>query len=371
MQAPENAPGASRNPLSVALAGCGRAAKHHIRAICRLEKEGALKLLAVADPDRQKAAAFLQKEVHGHYRSLPIFDNVSSMLDNAVPQILAIVTPSGTHKNYALEGLKRGAHILLEKPLAMTLTDTREIAAAVQASGQKLALGHIYRYFPGVAELHEALAEGRFGRILYGSVALRWGHDQAYYDASPWRGTRAADGGVIMNQSVHALDLMRWLLLAEDSAIVKVTGLCDRQTHEMECEDLALGVFAFSNGSYLHYEGSTSTQPKRHQAEFFLACTGADIRASLDGKRLHFSVTTRQGERGRQIWWPALRRMVRDNGLPALTALANPHQAIYRDLLAAIDQDRQPLADVRAGVSSLEMVEALYQACGILPQSDR
>lgn len=321
--------------------------------------------MAVADRNQEQALVNLKANYPESGR-VTFYSDLDELLEQEAVDLVVVSTPSGSHKDLALTALSRGKHLLLEKPLAMTLADAIRIRQEVEKTDVKLALGHIYRYLPVMQDLQAKLAAGDFGKIYYGTVVVRWGHDQAYYDATAWRGTRAADGGIILNQSVHALDLMRWLLLAEDQKIVSCQGQAATQSHQMESEDLALGIFEFANGSYLSYEGSSSTQVDYHEAQFFICTEKADIRAGVKKGKAYISIRQDGKDYGKAYVRKFLRRQLKAEGLSSLASLINPHTAIYTDLLAAIHEDREPLADVSSGVSSLEMVDALYRACGII-----
>lgn len=355
--------GKGKYTLNIALIGCGRVAEKHLKGILFQEKKGRGKLVAVADSRKEAAEKLLRKYKK---ENIPIFQNQDDLLAALSPDIVAITTPSGSHKELALKALNAGVHLLIEKPLAMTLEDALAIRDMAEKTRRKVALGHIYRYLPTVQLLYEAIGSGRYGRVLYSSVDVRWGHGQDYYDLAPWRGTRKADGGVIMNQSVHALDLMRWLIHSETSKIVEVKGFADLQNHQIESEDLGLGLFAFANGSYLNYEGSTSTEDDLHEARLFICCEKADIRAGLLGKKYQLSVRAFGREERNQYVKAYAKELVAKEGLIGLSTITNPHTAIYSDLIAAIQEDKIPLASVHSGVSSLEMVEALYEASGII-----
>lgn len=350
----------------IILAGSGRVARHHVQAISYQEKKGRAQLVAICGPDQAGAQALLQEHYKGDRSRVAYYPDLTAALAQEKADLVAIATPSGTHKDLGLEALAAGCHIFVEKPLAMTYQDGLELAEAAAAAGKKLALGHKYRYLPCLADLAADIQAGKFGQVYYGSVILRWGHDQAYYDRAPWVGTRAADGGVIMNQSVHAFDLLRWLMGLEDQALLDTRGFTSTQSHVMESEDLSLGVFSFAGDHYISYEGTTSSQPDRQQVELFICCAQADIRAGIMGHKPHLSIRSQ----GKELRRPYLRRffsqLIRQEGLKGLQAAKNPHIAIYTDLLKAIAEDREPLASSPAGLSSLEMVEALYRASGII-----
>ena len=392
-------------PLKFALVGLGRAARHHLMALRVQQKKGRAELIAVADANQAAADKALHTHAKAYFRDVPIYASLGEILEHCQPDVVAITTPSGSHKDLAMEALAAGCHLLVEKPIAMSSEDAREICEAAEKAGKRVALGHVYRYFPLVDQVQHDLRNGRFGRIYYGTVQVRWGHDQAYYDSAPWRGTRAADGGVVMNQSVHALDLMRWLLGAGESDAPKVSetckpsetlkpskvsgffdpsyaseasdaskapeitvkAFCDRQSHRMESEDLGLALFRFSNDSYLSYEGTTSSEPAAQEASFYICAEKGEIRARLYRKKISCEMIENGGKRiTRQYIRRWLGRELKKEGLAALTQIGNPHYFIYSDLIEAIREKRDPRASARDGLASVAMVEAIYKDSGIL-----
>lgn len=383
-------------PLKFALVGLGRAARHHLMALRVQQKKGRAELIAVADANQAAADKALHTHAKAYFRDVPIYASLGEILEHCQPDVVAITTPSGSHKALAMEALAAGCHLLVEKPIAMSSEDAREICEAAEKAGKRVALGHVYRYFPLVDQVQHDLKNGRFGRIYYGTVQVRWGHDQAYYDSAPWRGTRAADGGVVMNQSVHALDLMRWLLCVDDndssetseayrtpetlvpSGVSEVSDLskgpetsvkafCDRQSHRMESEDLGLAIFRFGNDSYLSYEGTTSSEPSAQEASFYICAEKGEIRARLYRKKISCEMIENGGKRvTRQYIRRWLGRELKKEGLAALTQIGNPHYFIYSDLIEAIREKHDPRASARDGLASVAMVEAIYKDSGIL-----
>lgn len=387
---------ASEAPLKFALVGLGRAARHHLMALRVQQKKGRAELIAVADANQAAADKALHTHAKAYFRDVPIYASLGEILEHCQPDVVAITTPSGSHKTLAMEALAAGCHLLVEKPIAMSSEDAREICEAAEKAGKRVALGHVYRYFPLVDQVQHDLKNGRFGRIYYGTVQVRWGHDQAYYDSAPWRGTRAADGGVVMNQSVHALDLMRWLLCVDDndssetseayrtpetlvpSGVSEVSdpskgpetsvkAFCDRQSHRMESEDLGLALFRFGNDSYLSYEGTTSSEPSAQEASFYICAEKGEIRARLYRKKISCEMIENGGKRvTRQYIRRWLGRELKKEGLAALTQIGNPHYFIYSDLIEAIRERHDPRASARDGLASVAMVEAIYKDSGIL-----
>lgn len=347
--------------LKMALVGCGRVAGKHLQGMRYLQRKGLADLACLVD--REEASASALKKASGLPDSLPVYPDLAAALAQESLDVVAITTSSASHRDLAILALDRHCHVLLEKPLALDSEQGRDVALALQESERQLALGHIYRYLPAVQDLQKALEEGQFGRILYASVQMRWGHDQTYYDQAPWRGDPEVGGGVILNQAIHALDLGRWLLGAIDSPVKDCQAKANRLTHHIVGEDFVIGTFEFANGSYLTFEGTTCSQPDRHEARIYLACEEADLRLSMLGKKLQFSVWEKGKERRKRFLCPYLRKLLRREGLSGFKTLTNPHIAIYLDLYQAIREGRPPVADIRAGLSSLEMVEAFYRNC--------
>ncbi|HZJ68644.1 MAG TPA: Gfo/Idh/MocA family oxidoreductase, partial [Candidatus Eisenbacteria bacterium] len=228
----------------------------------------------------------------------------------------------------------------------------------------KIAIGHIYRYFPVIGLLVKELEKGRFGRPLYGNVQVRWGHDQAYYDQAAWRGSRELDGGSIMNQSIHAMDLMHWLL--GEPELLRAKGAVTTQIHDIESEDLGFGIFEFSDDRWFVLEGTTNTDPARPEASFFLRCSKGEIRAGILNSKLQFSVRDDQAKEVKNRYiWQEIKERISKEGLSYLLEMGNPHTGIYIDLIESILADKEPLANGSSGLQALEMVLALYEDAGV------
>lgn len=346
--------------LKVALVGCGVVATKHLKAVRSLKQS--FQLCAVVDARPEAAAALLHRFglAGGQTPEVRIYETVSTMLEECSPDLVAVTTPSGSHYTIALAALRAGSHVLVEKPLTLDLKEARHLLEVAEQQNLRVAVGHIYRFFPLVALLREDLQAGRFGRLFYGDVKVRWGHDQAYYDQAAWRGTWHADGGALMNQSIHALDLMTWLL---GQPVERVSGWIDRQAHVMEAEDFGLAMLQLANGVYCQLEGTTNTDPQRQEASFFICGSRGEIRAGLRGGKPYFKVRGHSGQRltGHYLW-RFIKGLMKTAGPVGFLQLKNPHTGLYRDLAEAIIQQRPPLADGRSGLQAVEQVLAIYQS---------
>jgi predicted dehydrogenase len=256
--------------------------------------------------------------------------------------------------------ISAGVNLLLEKPMTLSLSESKMLIDEAKKHDVKIALGHIYRFFPIVDMLSEDITKGVFGKVLYGNVKVFWGHDQAYYDQAPWRGTWAQDGGVLMNQSVHALDLMLYLM---GGSVSEVTSMIARQSHIMEAEDLALGIMKFDDGSYCTVEGTTNTNPNDMQASFFLLCSKGSINAGIRAKKPFFDIRDENGKKMNGKYIKALLvKTHKESGILSLRQLSNPHSGILKDLCISIRDNKNPRADGNSGKNSLELVLAMYKS---------
>ncbi len=349
--------------IRYAIIGCGVVARKHLKgARYHQNKLGSLEIVAAVDtrPGAAekilRAAGFTPREM----ARIALYDDYQKMLAELRPDLVVITTPSGSHAAISLAALAAGAHVLIEKPLTLSLEQADQILELARLNNRKVAVGHIYRFFPLVQAVRADLVSGHFGRVLYGDVKVRWGHGQDYYDQAAWRGTWSQDGGALMNQSVHALDLMTWLL---GQAVESASGQIFRKTHHMEAEDLGFAILTMKNDVQCLVEGTTITDPARPEASFFIRLTAGEIRAGILSGKPHLAVYDAKGKNlaasyTRRIFWQTLRMA----GLSGLKQLANPHSGLLGDLIAAIKDNREPLASGQSGREAVALVLAIYQS---------
>ena len=347
--------------LKVAIIGCGRVSIKHIKAVAKMPEKLSLCALVDTNPDAPahllSGSKLSKKSKASIEASMKTYIDHKEMLKDQNPDIVAITVPSGLHFQIAKDCLEAGANILLEKPMTMSNKTSRELSELAESKGLKIAMGHIYRYFPIVSLLHEDMANGVFGKIGHGSVIVRWGHGNDYYASAAWRGTWKSDGGALMNQTVHALDLMCYLMNDEATS---VTGNIAKRFRDMEAEDTAMGVFTFRNGALCQVEGTTATFPNDHEASFFINAEKASIRISLRKGKPSFSILT---PKGKNMAFKYLRRYIKLHGLSYLISVAkNPHYGIYFDLHKSVTEGTSPIADGRSGYLAVDMVLGFYKS---------
>jgi predicted dehydrogenase len=240
------------NPTGFALVGCGRIAQRYLDLLGGEKVEGAM-LTAVCDVKQDRARAAAEKN------GVPQFADMHEMMRSAANavDVVCVLTESGMHARHVIELARYGKHILVEKPMALTLNDAEDMIRACDEAGVRLFVVKQNRYNLPVIKLREALEQNRFGKIVMGTVRVRWCRTQAYYDQDPWRGTWALDGGVFANQASHHIDMLTWMLGDPVSVFAKTrTALVD-----IEAEDTGVGIITFKSGAIGVVEATTATRP--------------------------------------------------------------------------------------------------------------
>jgi UDP-N-acetyl-2-amino-2-deoxyglucuronate dehydrogenase len=345
--------------LNITLIGCGRASTDHLKAINFFEKRGFVELAAIVDKNEQAIESVLASRSARLKRPIAS-DNIDDVLKKAPIDLTVIATPPATHFPLARKVLEAHSHLIVEKPLTLDMSEAEAMIALAHERKRKLAVGMKYRYIPGVREIKDFIDSGTFGNNLYGAATVRWGHDQAYYDQAPWFGTWERDGGALMNQSIHAVDLMAWLMDAEP---VGATAVLLRQCHDMEAADLAVGTLTLRDNRLLYIEGTTNTNPEVKSASFFLRCERGTVTASIAGGVPKISVIGDDGRKyEKRLLFSAIKNRIKREGLSVIGCLGNPYTFMYADMLDAIDADRMPLAQGEAGRDALAIVLSLFQS---------
>jgi predicted dehydrogenase len=235
--------------FGIGLIGCGRIAPNHARNIVELENA---ELRAVCDIVPEKAQTF-----HSEYGG-EVYTDYRRVLERKDIDIIAIATPSGLHAGIGIEAAEAGKHVIVEKPMALSLFDADRLIDTCHKHGVYLGVCHQNRYNLVVQKLRRALEEGRFGKLTHSVASIRWYRNQAYFAQDDWHGTWAQDGGVLMNQSIHNIDLLIWMMGQPESVFARVAT----RQHRIEVEDLGLGIINFTSGAYGMIEASSSIYPK-------------------------------------------------------------------------------------------------------------
>lgn len=334
--------------MKYAVIGCGAISKQHIAAALNT----GLDIVALCDIVDTGIPALLEMIPQERREHVKIYQDYKEMLPELHPDLVAIATGSGVKTRIALDCIAAGANLIIEKPIALSLADADAIIDAAKAKHVKVCICHQNRLNPAVQAMKQAVDAGRFGRMLHGSARVYWNRDKAYYDAAKWRGTWKSDGGTLMNQCIHNIDILRWLMGGEVSQVFAYT---DRQTHDyMEAEDIGLALVRFQNGAYGVIEGTVNVYPRNLEETLTLLGETGTVRAG--GKSLNVIeqwkfADTDDGE--------AVKTRFGENP-PATVGLG--HTRVYRDVVDAIENDRAPAISAEDGRSAIELILAIYQS---------
>ncbi|MGB9129528.1 MAG: Gfo/Idh/MocA family oxidoreductase [Thiobacillus sp.] len=326
-----------------ALVGCGRIAKRHAELLSGVVS-GA-KLVAVCDLDADKARTF------GERHGVDWYQSMDEMVSRAQPDVISVLTPSGLHREHVLQLAPYGKHIVVEKPMALTLDDADAMIAACDEHGSRLFVVKQNRFNVPVVKLREAMEKKRFGKLVMGTVRVRWCRTQAYYDMDAWRGTWALDGGVLTNQASHHVDLLEWMMGDVESVFAKSTTALVN----IESEDTAIAVLKFRNGALGCIEATTATRPK--DLEGSISILGEKGTVEIGGFAVNQMKT-----------WSFSEQEADDADVMQKYSVNPPnvygfgHQAYYEHVLDCLQSGRQQLVDGLEGRRSIELISAIYES---------
>ena len=334
--------------MRYALIGCGRIATNHMKAAVNNQ----LEISAVCDVVQEHMEVLLAKHELQNDMSILRYTDYKSMIQEVKPDLVSIATESGIHAEIALFCIDHGVHVIIEKPMAMSISDANEIIRHSEEKHVKVSACHQNRFNIAVQEMRHALEAGRFGRLSHGSIHVRWNRNQGYYDQAPWRGTWAQDGGALMNQCIHGIDLLRWTFGGE---IEEVYGQTRQQFHDyLEAEDVGMAVVKFKNGAIATIEGTTTVSPKNLEETLYIF--GEKGTVKIGGTSTN----------NIDVWDFAdeSEADTKNKGLQEETSnvYGNGHTSLFADMIDAIQNDRKPYVDAYAGRDALELVLAIYKS---------
>ena len=330
------------------LIGCGRISVNHIKAAVN----NGFDIVAVCYIIPENMEKVLAKYGLENKKNIKRYTNYKQMLFENTTDLVSIATESGSHAEIALYCINKGIHVIIEKPIALSLDDADQIINISKKKNVKVCVSHQNRFNIAVQEMRKALEAGRFGKLSHGSVHIRWNRNKDYYKQAVWRGTWAQDGGALMNQCIHGIDLLRWTF-GDD--IEEVYGQTRQQIHHyIETEDIGIAVVKFKNGTIATIEGTTNVY--LHNLEETLYIFGENGTVKLGGKSTN----------NIDIWEFANKNIndTKNQKLEETTnnVYGNGHTSLFADMEDAIKNNRKPYVDAIAGRNALELVLAIYKS---------
>ncbi len=332
--------------MKYALIGCGRIAPNHISAAL----SNKLEISALCDLDISKAEAVRKR---CGLDSIPCYSDHLQMLAEVHPELVAVATYSGTHAAIALDCIRDGCNVIIEKPIALSLSDADTIIAEAKKHGVTVSACHQNRFNPAVNITRRALEDGRFGKLYNGAICIRWHRTPEYFAEAAWRGTYELDGGALMNQCIHGIDLLRWMFGDE---IEEVVAYSDNLSHPyIEAEDIGVALVKFKSGAYGTIEGSSNIVPR--DLEETLSLFGSLGSVKLGGRAVNMvdewlfsdglddpdEIKAKFSEAHKSIY-------------------GRGHGLLYTDVIEAINEQRPPYVTAEDGRRALELVLAIYKS---------
>ena len=326
---------------TIALVGCGRISKRHVQV---LEAIPELRLIAVCDLNESRARETAEPlGIHYYLDAL-------EMVTKEKPDIVSILTDSGSHPALASLLAPLVSVVVVEKPMALTLEDADLLIETCENHGTRLFVVKQNRFNPPIQQLKQAVDKGRFGKMVLGTARIRWSRAQDYYDQASWRGTWKLDGGVLTNQASHHIDLLQWLM----GPVESVKSYISTRLVDIEAEDTGVAVLKFKSGALGVIEATTATRPR-------------DLEGSISVLGEKGSVVVGGFSVNQMVTWNFSESAPEDKD--AILTIANPsnvygfgHKPFYEDMMSSLNSGKRSMLDGLEGRKSLEIINALYES---------
>lgn len=338
--------------LRFAIIGCGRISYKHVEALVNNREES--ELAAVCDIVLEKAEKRSKEYIKGAPGMIApgVYIDYKEMLKEADIDVVAIATESGYHYEIAKYCMSQKKHVIVEKPMALSTKHANDMIMTATENGVKLCVCHQNRFNLPIQMLRKALDEGRFGRLINGTARILWNRDMNYYLQAPWRGTWAQDGGTLMNQCIHDIDLLQWIMGGEIDTVYAQTGNFIR---DIEAEDFGAIIIRFKNGSIGIIEGSACVYPRNLEETLSIfgekgaVCIGGLAVNRIETWRFADNRDTEEEILGLQEGDPD-------------TVYGFGHIPLYKDMIAAINENKEPLINGQEGRKGMQIILAAYKS---------
>jgi len=327
-----------------ALIGCGRIAINHIKAIL-INKN--IKLVALCDIDLKQIKILAQKTGLS-LDGVNLYSSHKELLKKDDLDIVAVATDSGSHAKIAIDCLNKKVHVIVEKPMSLSVKDANKMIEIANKNKVKLAVCHQNRFNKVIFRLKQAIDEKKMGKINYGVANIRWNRNQDYYKQAVWRGKWTTDGGCLMNQCIHNIDLLLWMM---GSDVIEVYGCLRNNNHKYnEGEDLGIAILKFKNGSLGIIEGTVDVCEENWEET--LSVFGKNGVVEIGGKSVNKI----------NLWKVKGSVMNNDCDEAPPNIYGFGHNLLYKDFVLAVKNKREPLINGIEGKKALEVIFAIYKS---------
>lgn len=332
--------------IRFAILGCGRISYKHIEALINNINEA--ELVAVCDLIEDKAIE-RKKQYENSVDGIiiKVYTDYKEMLETEDIDVVSIASESGYHGRHAMDCLNNNTHVLIEKPMALSVEDADNIIALAREKDKKVCISHQNRFNPPIQKLRRAIEEGRFGKIINGTARILWTREDNYYKQAPWRGTKELDGGTLMNQCIHNIDLLQWMMNSEVERVNSERGTFLR---DIEMEDFGAILIRFKSGSIGIVEGSACIYPKN--LEETLSIFGEKGTVVIGGLAVNEIKTWQFAD---------VRDYDKEDNKDSIDSVyGNGHSPLYKDFIEAINNKREPLINGEEGKKAMEIILRAY-----------
>jgi UDP-N-acetyl-2-amino-2-deoxyglucuronate dehydrogenase len=338
--------------FNVAVIGCGRISYKGIEAV--VNNKETLQLVATCDPIEEKAIAKKNEYIEklGKDAKVTTYRDYKEMLEKEDIDIVYIATESGYHPEIAINCMNKGSHVIVEKPMALSTKDADEMIACAKKNNVKLCVSHQNRFNAAIQKLRSEVEADRFGKMVNGTARILWNRNMGYYEQAPWRGTYELDGGTLMNQCIHNIDLLQWMMCSE---VDTVYAQCDTFLRDIDAEDFGAIVIRFKNGAIGIIEGSACVYP--NNLEETLSIFGEKATVCIGGLAVNKIETWRiEGSEESEDELLSAQEGDPDN------VYGFGHTLLFKDVVDSIIENRQPLVNGEEAKKPLEIILAAYKS---------
>lgn len=339
------------NKLRFAIIGCGRISYKHVEAIINNHKD--CQLVATCDviienAEAKKEEYFKNDIVSGE--TVNVYKDYKEMIENEKIDVVTIATESGYHAEISIYAMNHGINCIIEKPMAMSIEEADSMIKAAKENNVKLCISHQNRFNKPVQKLREAIEAKKFGKLVNGTARILWNRNMGYYQQAPWRGTWELDGGTLMNQCIHNIDLLQWMMGGE---IERVYSESDTFLRDIEAEDFGAIMIRFKNGAIGIVEGSACVYP--NNLEETLSVFGEKGAVVIGGLAVNELNTWRFENESQED-------VINEVNVTIDNVYGKGHTPLFKDVIEAIREDREPLINGEEGKKAISIILAAYKS---------
>jgi len=338
--------------LRFAIIGCGRISYKHVEALIHNDEKATLVSLCdtIIENAEAKKKEYISKV--DTQQNVNVYEDYKELIEKESIDVVTIATESGYHPEIAIYCMNKGIHVICEKPMALSIEDADRMIECAKKNNVKLCVCHQNRFNKPIQELRNAVEDGKFGRLINGTARILWNRNMGYYTQAPWRGTWKLDGGTLMNQCIHNIDLLQWMLGGEVDTIY---SQCDTFVRDIEAEDFGAIMIRFKNGSIGIVEGSACVYPKN--LEETLSVFGEKGTVCIGGLAVN-KIETWRFENELDKEKDILKQQEEDPD----SVYGFGHTPLFEDMINAIEENREPLISGEEGKKGMAIILAAYKS---------